>query len=241
MNLSSLLVLSALFGACHAGKIKLNVVFSEGGELSPLSGAKVQCFDEDFLFTDDRMTNVVTTGEDGMAELSYQSKRSSSFWRPCRGWDCWPDNHNPDIYCIVSKPGSFMTAYTSTLENRRQDRTTHFGTIRIYPDRVARGDAGSINGCGPASVWSGVRDVTTFLTGFGDECNNHDLCFNSCSETQNTCDNEFLDLMVSNCHDKYDTKSLQDACRAVAVGIFEVVQTLGGPAFEDAQQQFGCV
>jgi len=233
------LVFAVSITATNASTIKLKVVDNEGGKATPLKDAQVQCFDEDFLNTDDRMTDVVTTDSNGSATLTYKRKKGNNFWNPCRGWDCFSGS-NPDIYCVVKKPG-FLPLYTQTKDNSRQDRVTDFGVVKMYPDRVARGDPGSINGCGPASVWSGVRDVVTFLTGFEDECNNHDLCFNSCTETHESCDLEFLDLMVSNCHDNHDTDSLQSACIRVATEMFNVVRALGGPAFDDAQVELGCV
>ena len=234
---------SILLAVSHAGTIQLKVVFSEGGVSEPLEGASVKCFDEDFIFRDQTMTDTVTTDAQGIATLSYKNKRGNTFFKPCRAWDCGTSSSGrPDIYCIISKSdGYFTTKYTPTLENHNQNNVANFGIIRVYPDRQARGDPGTINGCGPASIWGGLRDYADFISGFGDVCNNHDLCYNSCLESRNSCDVEFLDLMISTCHNNHDQVLLQKNCKNVAYGMIAIVLEFGEDSFVEGQSLFGCI
>merc|ERR1719433_1716201 len=102
-----------MFSASRAGKIKVCVAGSEAGTLRTLSGAKVNCYDEDTTAKDDHMGSG-TTGSDGCVTISYTTK-NPSFWKACRGWD-WCANE-PDIYCHVTK-GVWYKAYTLTKVNR---------------------------------------------------------------------------------------------------------------------------
>ena len=103
--------------------------------------------------------------------------------------------------------------------------------MHIFPDRVSRGDPGTVNGCGPASDWDDINSVADFLTGFANQCNNHDLCYTNCSETKESCDDEFLDMMESECNDDWDFSS-KDPCKTVAYGMYSLVRDYGQDAFD---------
>lgn len=105
---------------------------------------------------------------------------------------------------------------------------------------MARGDPGTTNGCGPESLWPGIADVASFLTGFGDQCDNHDLCYNNCGETQTSCDEEFRDMMYSECNDFWDSQAGQDACKVVADGMYALVRDNGEDAYNGAQEAYNC-
>jgi Group XII secretory phospholipase A2 precursor (PLA2G12) len=135
---------------------------------------------------------------------------------------------------------SLQQLYTSTKEDWNQDVAANFGTLNIFPNRVARGDPGTTNGCGPESSWPGINDVATYLTGFGDQCNNHDLCYNKCGVTQASCDEEFRDMMISDCNDYWDSQSTKAACIAVANGMYGLVRDYGYSAFAVAQAAYNC-
>lgn len=226
-----------LFQALEGAQVNVCVKFREGGKETRLD-ANVKCWDEDSANPDDAMTSTVRTGSDGCVSLSY-SKKDPKWYNPCNGWDCAPWD-DPDIYCKISKSGYYLTAYTDTKEDHNQNSVANFGTVKVYPDRVARGDPGSVNGCGPQSKWDGISDVANFLTGFEDVCNNHDLCYNSCRETQASCDLEFRDLLYSCCNDYHDTVTLKKACKKVADGMVALVRKFGDEPYASGQRAFGC-
>ena len=123
-----------------------------------------------------------------------------------------------------------------------QDNTANFGTVTMYPDRVARGDPGQRNGCGPASDWDDLNVVVDFLTGFGNACNNHDLCYNNCFETKQSCDLELRDLMYSECNDSQDSNAGKAACKAAASTMYALVRdnSLGQERFDAGQVAYEC-
>ena len=125
---------------CSASTIQLRVMYLEGGQATSLAGALVQCWDEDFPASDDRMTGVQTTDSSGSVTLHYTRKKKSTIFKPTRGWDRWGTNTNPDIYCRIEKPGVIYPLTTRTKKNHKQTRIANFGTVYAYPDRVGRGD-----------------------------------------------------------------------------------------------------
>lgn len=232
---SLLLISSSLlfsFPQCvtaQAGSIKVCVkTKTPSGAEVIVSGAYVQCWDED-LDGDDVMTSAVSTGADGCATLTYQVK-TPKWYNPCTAWDC-PGYTNPDIYCIVTKVGMYEL-FTNTMEDKGQDTRADFGTVIIYPYRTGPGSA---NGCGPASAWPGINQVASFITGFGDQCNNHDYCYNTCAETKLSCDNEFLNMMYSKCNKSWDTQD-KTTCKTVALGMYNLVRTsIGDTAYANSR------
>jgi secretory phospholipase A2 len=126
------------------------------------------------------------------------------------------------------------------MEDHNQNIVANFGTVYIFPNRVARGDPGTYNGCGPESLWPGITDAATYLTGFADQCNNHDLCYSSCGETQASCDEEFRDMLYSDCNDYWDSQGTKAACKSVADGMYLLVRNLGADAYVISQAAFQC-
>ena len=169
-------------------------------------------------------TTTFLTGSDGCATLTYQ-KKTSSFFSPCSGWDCMPTSW-PDIYCVIRKAGLYEL-FTNTKDEHNQDNVADFSTVTIYPFRTSLNSPGSANGCGPASAWSGINSVASFITGFGDQCNNHDFCYNTCSETKDSCDLEFRNMMYSKCYKSWDTTD-KSTCISVANGMYDLVRTSVG-------------
>jgi hypothetical protein len=229
-----LIFLLSYFSVIHSAQIRLCVRAMEKGSSEPLADANVVCYDEDYANGDDIMTgSSKRTGSNGCVTLSYRKKKSS--WWNCYGWDC---TTNPDIYCKVKKTG-YYPLYTNTKNNANQERTANLGTVYIFPDRVQRGDVGTINGCGP-SDFDGINNVADFLTGFGDMCNNHDLCYNACGETQQSCDNEFLFMMRSECNDHWDSNKRKQLCKSVARSMYFMVHTRGEEYYNYGQELYGC-
>jgi hypothetical protein len=227
-----------LVGVSTAADIRICVEYKEAGVVVPVA-ADVQCWDEDKITAKQAMTvTSSTTLPGGCTTLTY-TKKWPKLYNLCNGWDCFPFQ-NPDIYCEVKKSGDYTDTYTNTKMNKNQNIVADFGTVTIFPDRVARGDAGSINGCGPASFWQPINDVTTCLIGFGDACNNHDLCYDNCNETKKDCDMEFRDMMYSKCHDHHDTMSGTIICKSVAKKMYALVRTFGSDSYNNKQQNNGC-
>lgn len=229
----SLVAISVLFfSAARAGKIKVCVAGSEAGILRILSGAQVKCYDEDTIGNDDHM-GTGTTGSDGCVTISYTTKKPK-FGKACHGWD-WCAN-NPDIYCRATK-GIYYKAYSMTSVNKSQSSTLNINII-MFIDRVERGDEGNANGCGPSSMSKFGRDVGNALTGFEDQCKNHDLCYESCKETQKTCDDEFAVMMYSKCNDKWDHKTV-GACYSKVAVLYAAVREAGKDSFDGARDHCG--
>jgi Group XII secretory phospholipase A2 precursor (PLA2G12) len=86
-----------------AAMIKIHVMHKEAGKTSNLAGADVQCWDEDFPDGDDVMTGIVKTDANGHASLEYTAKPKSTMFSPTKGWDNFPHNSDPDIFCRVTK------------------------------------------------------------------------------------------------------------------------------------------
>lgn len=158
-GLHPILVLLCIgYGSARNAYIKVYVSNIEGGVATPLAGASVQCFDEDWIARDDQMTAAATTDENGEAVLQYRTKDKSTLWKPTRGWDTFPGNSNPDVYCKITKtprlgdPNKYYPVFTSTKRNFDQRYTAAFHHVRMYPDRVRRGDRGFYNGW----LWAGL-------------------------------------------------------------------------------------
>jgi hypothetical protein len=190
----------------------------------PLVEASVRCWDGDAFDSDDVMTEVYTTGSDGCATLTYTNLNS---WYNCGGWDCTPGWTNPDIYCTISKPGVIVEHYTPVKDNWNQNKLADFGTIYVYPERNCPNE----NGCGTKQFGEQIREGIDFLTGFNEQCDNHDCCYYDCDETKKSCDDEFRALMYSKCIDEWDAGTpLLVACKAVADVLYGVVDQFGSHA-----------
>lgn len=98
-----LVAMGLTIGRAKNSKIKIQVFFVDQGITVPLKGATVQCFDEDLSNKDDVMTKQVKTDKKGIAVLEYKKKKKSTWRHRNRGWDSFPGNSNPDIYCKVTK------------------------------------------------------------------------------------------------------------------------------------------
>lgn len=110
--------------------------------------------------------------------------------------------------------------------------------MTIYPDRVKRGDPGGRNGCGPEVLGPDFANLLNSITGFSDQCDNHDLCYSNCEETKISCDNEFHDILLSQCNYWHDTLVKGVACKKVADILYNAVRQYGASAFDAAQS--GC-
>lgn len=224
----SYLAVSFLICAIRAGKIKVCVSGSEAGVVQTVKNASVKCYDEDTLGNDDHMGSG-TTGDDGCVTINYSTKKPK-FGKACNGWD-WCAN-NPDIYCVATKDIYYKT-YSKTKVDKSQSSTLEV-EITMFVDRVKRGDPGTANGCGPSSAGKFGSAIGNALTGFEDQCKNHDLCYESCSETQQTCDDEFAAMMYSHCNNKWDHKT-RGACYTKVETLYDAVDNFGKDSFDGAR------
>ena len=193
----------------------------------PSKYAFVKCYDKDPNHDDIMVEGF--TGNDGCATLTY----SKDTWD---GFNGIGDKH-PDIYCTVNKEG-FVQACPPDKDGHDQSKLADFGTVTLYRDRT--GDYGRDNGCGPEfSEKYGLNHLIANVTGFGEQCANHDHCYYDCQiflakknakDAQEFCDKEMYEGMKSNCN--ANAGSLvdleQDACLAVAEQIYKGLQTVGG-------------
>lgn len=222
-----------LFFAGHAGKIEVCVVGSEAGVQTQLANASVKCYDQDTIGSDDHMGSG-TTNSQGCVTINYTTK-NPSFWKACHGWDWCADK--PDIYCKVTKD-AYYPVYSKTKTSQSQSKTLNLN-MAMYIDRVKRGDTGNANGCGPSSMGKFGTDVADALSGFENQCKNHDLCYESCTETKKTCDDEFRDMMVSQCNYKFDHKFVE-TCWGNANVLDGMVRAFGDDAYAGAREKGNC-
>jgi hypothetical protein len=144
------------------------------------------------------------------------------FTHSIRGWCCPPcDECGAEFGTCVPCPGEITD-------------------LACCPDRVQRSQP-TVNGCGGEGV---PPAITNFLNRFKDAdftpaCNAHDICYGTCGETQERCDDRIL-------------KDLQAVCRATYAGDFEhkgvclsqarqyyrAVSTTGRKFYEQAQRDF---
>src|SRR5690606_7148144 len=93
-----------------------------------------------------------------------------------------------------------------------------------------------VNGCGPqTSFVSGALNtvVKSLKPTFVSCCNTHDRCYADCNKSQNTCDLEFKNCLLSKC------SSIAFHCQLAANAMYQAVNLFGKSAYEDGQRK-GC-
>lgn len=206
--------------------IKIEVEYWEAGVALPLKNAEVICFDEKpgnglTLLTDTEKTN----GK-GKVELNYQFV---------------PNEYNfaPNIYCKIEKENVFTT-FTKTKVNHDPWYTADFGIVRVYPDRVARGDAGRFNGCGVNGIPEFFQDAIDYIVRIEESCENHDVCYENCAETQSTCDVEFRFNGASQCNELHNNLIGNAICQFQVVAYYTYLLFFGAGSFESSQIRGNC-
>ena len=195
--LASIFTLSPIV---DAGQIKLCVQMAG----KPISGAYVECFDDD-LDNDDFMTDG-TTGSDGCVMLTYQTKITST-WNCWNRWDgCF--NSDPDIHCEVSSD-CLAPKKTATKNNHNQNTVADFGTVTVKADKAFCGDV-NWDGCGASEFPPWLRDILDSVGGFEDSCNRHDVCYRNCKTMRSQCDTEFKRNMYAKCNGRSNCQMLAD-------------------------------
>lgn len=125
--------------------------------------------------------------------------------------------------------------FTGTSSEANQDTVISFD-LTFYPDRVARGDAGSTAGCGNA--FSSITSLIS-LADVEAECDQLTKCYHSCDETKVACDLEFKALLRSKCNDVIPTSTAQGLCYTVVDQMHTIVNTggiVGSMSYADAQR-----
>ena len=88
------------------------------------------------------------------------------------------------------------------------------------------------NGCGPQIKLLGdiiPTAISKLKPTFSPCCNQHDLCYQDCSKSQKTCDNEFKSCLLKQC------SSVQ--CKLAAHMMYEAVNLFGKISYESSQSK----
>lgn len=188
---------------------------------SPVIGALVKCWDDDYGW-DDRVGPSAGARTDSNGCVSLYD---SQFW-----WE------KPDVFCRIDPNGDcFAEATTVTKSDHNSNRDANFGTVALQYDEDYCGDFGGldINGCGPSQFPSFLRDALTEASGFENQCNAHDICYDDCSKKRSDCDDDFHDDMLSTC-------AGQSNCELLAYLYFTAVDTFGYEACADNSRRNDC-
>lgn len=128
---------------------------------------------------------------------------------------------------------------------------------------IKKPDAPPLTGNGCGSGWNEkfIPDayppspIPSFGIGFSflSACNTHDVCYGTCNVGQETCDNQFLTNMRSECDswiNRLKSKAIFSwlpgpvfavprlGCKATAKAYYKVVDTVGYNPYKDAQDEF---
>lgn len=114
--------------------------------------------------------------------------------------------------------------------------------VAFCPDRVAHpGHVPVFNGCG-SGFFGGLVPNRFRAANFKSACNAHDLCYEDCSASQDTCDINFLNDLLDQCLAAYPPSNARgrerqrQECEARAQQYYTVVSgPLGRDAYEIAQ------
>ncbi|EGX89667.1 Phospholipase A2 [Cordyceps militaris CM01] len=96
---------------------------------------------------------------------------------------------------------------------------------------VSKGLTPTANGCG-AKDGIKVPDLS-----FGECCNDHDICYGTCSEQFGPCNSKFLSCMVGSCAKFAPIPKLFLACNGAAATYYLAVQFFGKNAFAAATKE----
>jgi len=206
--LPNLLILPSLVSAHFT--ITVCFQLNDGsGNVSPVEGALVKCYDDDYFpDPDDGVgpANGVVTDANGCASLE-----DNQWWL-----------ENPDIFCRIEANGGCFAEQATVVENdHTKYNDLNFGKIDLQFDMDYCGDfdLGS-NGCGVDAFPDILNDVFTDVSGFESQCAAHDTCYSDCTKRRSKCDDEFLDDMLNTCAN-------QESCEALARIFYEAVDNFG--------------
>ena len=190
--------LAVILPSAYAGYINLCANLPNG---DAATGVHVNCRDYDPVDADDFMASG-TIDETGCVSLYYP--RLDYPWYQCyKEWDSCANN-DPDIYCEIGAPGDCITPITTaTANSQNSGSTTNMGTFTVEENENFCSDA-SFNGCGPSFLPTFLIEILTDVSGFVNECNDHDVCYQDCTQLRSHCDNEFKYDMYAQCDQVQD-------------------------------------
>ncbi len=103
------------------------------------------------------------------------------------------------------------------------------------------GNTPSVNGCGPSGgVLALVVPQSFGNAPFIPSCNQHDVCYENCTEPKHSCDDAFGDGMLQSCSNAYSSTAsivLRGWCSNMAYAYYQAVSQGGQDAWVAAQQK----
>ncbi|XWX00327.1 hypothetical protein V2A60_008347 [Cordyceps javanica] len=104
--------------------------------------------------------------------------------------------------------------------------------------RCPNGQTAVSNGLSPSANGCGAKDgIKVPDLSFGECCNDHDICFGTCSEQFGPCNKKFLGCMVTSCARFAPVPKLFLACNGAAATYYLAVQFFGKDAFAAATKE----
>ena len=108
------------------------------------------------------------------------------------------------IFLIISQisasssRNTIQKSLTQSKKSKNQLLFCIYPSCRTTSQWVSNGKQATYNGCS-AGIFKGAGSDY----GWTSCCNQHDLCWGSCTKSQTTCDNSFKSCMYSKCDNKY--------------------------------------
>merc|ERR1712071_523705 len=112
--------------------------------------------------------------------MGYPNK-PTSWWKCWKWWD----------YCTSKNP--------EIKKNHPQHIIADFGTVSVLFNEDHCKGFNNVNGCGLSYFSDELRAFLDRVSGFGLQCNAHDMCYQNCVKPRLQCEEEFLNGMHSVC------------------------------------------
>ena len=130
---------------------------------------------------------------------------------------------------------------TENLPNSDVDGCVYACENNLTPVRRA-GYAPAPNGCGASLGLLKIKLNTTGYDGIEKCCNTHDICYSTCNQPREDCDDKFKDCMFDYCKTDPEVKMesegrSEDICTSAADMIYLGVDTFGCPSYQEAQRE----
>ena len=127
--------------------------------------------------------------------------------------------------------------------NHNQNTLADFGTVSLQENssfcRIDDDDIKDWNGCGPPILPDWLTDIADSVSGFRDQCNEHDLCYGICETSRLQCEEEFKAAMYGECNGDGDGDG-NWGCEFIADAFYEIVYNLGGLGCRYHRKERGC-
>ena len=142
------------------------------------------------------------------------------------------------LYVFLFYGNSFSTGQclqpklTHQKDNHNQNRLADFGTVYVGENSSFCIDD-SWNGCGPHILPDWLTDMADSVSGFRDQCNEHDVCYGICEKSRAQCEREFKAGMYGECNGDW-------GCEFIADAFHEGVYNFGEGGCRDSRRANGC-